>query len=321
MYQHHTEAFGAFTKHILRSEKSGHQLCLLPEYGAIVLDLQLGGVAVLDGYQTPQEVIQNNWAKNTVLYPFPNRLKDGSYQWDGQLYRFFINESLTHTALHGFGQDKPMKITALETEEQAANITCLYTDYGTQEGYPFRFSVEISFHLSDKSGLNVELTLRNHDEQAIPAGLGWHPYFSLGAKADVYRMQLPPCRLVGNDERMLPTGKSYEYDEFSHLNPIGITVLDNCFELPGNEGRAEAILQGEKGTLHYWQETGVGKCNYLQVFIPPARHCVALEPMTCAPDAFNNGLGLAKLAPGEMLRARFGVWMESKHALPGLSND
>jgi aldose 1-epimerase len=76
------------------------------------------------------------------------------------------------------------------------------------------------------------------------------------------------------------------------------------------DGKAEVIVQGEKGTLHYWQETGAGKYNFLQVFIPPLRHCVALEPMTCAPDAFNNGMGLARLEPGEMLKGSFGVSFE-----------
>lgn len=310
MYQHRTEAFGAFTKHILHNEKTGQRLAILPEYGAIVLDLQLKGVSVLDTYQTPQEVINNSWAKNTVLYPFPNRLKNGSYEWNGETYHFFANESLTNTALHGFGQDKPMKITLLEVEENSAAITCLYTDYGTHDGYPFRFSVEMAFTLSDETGFGLELSLRNHDEQIIPAGLGWHPYFTLGPKADDYQLQMPECQLVGIDERMLPTGKTYEYDDFNKPTALGITVLDNCFVLPVKEGRAEATIKGEKGTLHYWQETGDGKYNFLQVFIPPLRHCLALEPMTCAPDAFNNGMGLARLEPGEKLSGRFGAWLE-----------
>ena len=310
MYKHTTEAFGAFTKHILFCEKTGNKLAVLPEYGGIVLELQLKGVNVIDAYQTPQEVINNSWSKNTVLYPFPNRLKDGSYHWAGKSYRFFANESLTNTALHGFGQDKPMKVTMVEAEESSAVFTCLYTDYGTDEAYPFRFSVEMTFTLADDTGFTLQLAFRNHDEQSIPAGLGWHPYFTLGPKADAFKLQMPECQLVGIDERMLPTGKTYEYDEFSTLRPVGITVLDNCFALPVQEGKAEVMLQGERGTLHYWQETGAGKYNFLQVFIPPLRHCIALEPMTCAPDAFNNGMGLARLEPGAMLKGSFGVWVE-----------
>ncbi|AEE52548.1 aldose 1-epimerase [Haliscomenobacter hydrossis] len=310
MYKHTTEAFGAFTKHILFNEKTGNKLAILPEYGGIVLELQLKGVNVVDAYQTPQEVINNSWSKNTVLYPFPNRLKDGSYHWAGKTHRFFTNESLTNTALHGFGQDKPMKVTMVEAEATSAAFTCLYTDYGTHEAYPFRFSVEMAFTLADDTGFTLQLAFRNHDEQPIPAGLGWHPYFTLGPKADAFTLQMPECSLVGIDERMLPTGKTYEYDEFSTLRPVGITVLDNCFALPVQEGKAEVVLQGELGTLHYWQETGTGKYNFLQVFIPPLRHCIALEPMTCAPDAFNNGMGLARLEPGEMLKGSFGVWVE-----------
>ncbi|MBK9490421.1 MAG: hypothetical protein IPO07_17785 [Haliscomenobacter sp.] len=122
-----------------------------------------------------QEVINNSWSKNTVLYPFPNRLKDGSYHWAGKTHHFFANESITNTALHGFGQDKPMKVTMVEAEETSAAFTCLYTDYGTQETYPFRFSVEMAFTLADDTGFYLPIGFHNHDEQSIPAGLGWHP--------------------------------------------------------------------------------------------------------------------------------------------------
>ena len=68
-----------------------------------------------------------------------------------------------------------------------------------------------------------------------------------------------------------------------------------------------ARLSGAKGSIRYWQETGPQKFNYMQVFMPPYGTSIALEPMTCNIDAFNNGDGLTNLAPGETLRAKAGV--------------
>ncbi len=87
-FQHRSTPFGPFEQHIISRPESGCSLALVPGHGACVLDLQLRGVSILDGYQTPEELQVNRGAKNTVLFPFPNRLKDGRYEWEGNYYFF-----------------------------------------------------------------------------------------------------------------------------------------------------------------------------------------------------------------------------------------
>ena len=87
-------------------------------------------------------------------------------------------------------------------------------------------------------------------------------------------------------------------------------MLDNCFAVPTTSLEVSAHLSGPRGTIRYWQETGKDKFNFLQVFTPPYGTSVALEPMTCNVDAFNNGEGLVTLAPGATLEAKAGVVYE-----------
>lgn len=309
MFKHLTEAFGTYTKHILTDEAGANYLAFVPGFGSCVLELRLNGVSLLDGYHTPAELEANRWAKNTVLFPFPNRLSDGAFTWDGMTYQFPINEPISGTALHGFGQDKPMQAYDFKMDAAQARADCRYSDAGAQDYYPFPFTFSIHFVLR-QGALDIEMRFKNDGQADLPAGLGWHPYFTLAPKIDEMSMQMPDTELVGVDERMIPTGKKYPYNDFTTMRPIGATVLDNCFAIPVQDGKFEMVLAGSAGTMRYWQETGLGKCNFVQVFTPPDRQAIALEPMTCSPDAFNNGEGLARLKYGEVLTARFGVSAE-----------
>lgn len=309
-FQHQVLPFGPYEKHVLSDEQAGCKLELVPGFGACVLQLQLRGESILDGYQTPEEMRINRWAKNTVLYPFPNRMRDGRYEWDGNYYFFPINDGATHTALHGFGMDKPMRVEAVQCEENEAHITCVYSPVIIHQAYPFRFTYAITFSIYVPDRFEVSIHFTNNMAIAIPVGLGWHPYYRLSANTDRLELQLPPCELVGIDQQMIPTGKRYAFDDYARLKSIGADILDNCFALLSAGEKAEVTLSGEKGRLHYWQETGPGKFNFMQIFTPPHRQSLAIEPMTCNIDAFNNKDGLIVAEAGSTVTAGFGLCFE-----------
>ena len=123
---HKTAPFGAYTLHTLEDAQGDNYLAFVPGFGSCVLELRLGGISLLDGYKTAVEMEANRWAKNTVLFPFPNRLSDGAYSWDGNSYQFPINEPISGTALHGFGQDKPMQAHQFSVREAEATAECRY---------------------------------------------------------------------------------------------------------------------------------------------------------------------------------------------------
>jgi aldose 1-epimerase len=308
MYTHSIEPFGLFEKHTIANEL-GDAFMVVPAFGANLLDLQFGGISVLEGYQTPEKLTENAWSKNIVLFPFPNRIKDGQYTHEGKTYQFPINNADTGNAIHGLSNNVKMDVANVQTTENEGILTCTYTNDGSHEGYPFRFSFNITFILRG-SNLDIDMALTNEDSTTIPVGLGWHPYFRLSEKSDDTFLQMPDCQLVEIDERMIPTGEKSDFTDFQTLTQIQDGFLDNDFYIKNQTQNAEVILSSNVGTLTCWQETGTGKWNFVQVFTPPHRMSIAIEPMTCNVDAFNNKDGLTILQPNETLEGRFGVKFE-----------
>lgn len=306
MFEHTQEAFGKFIVHKIQDPVSQTGFDLVPGYGANVLDIRFGGVSVIDGYRKPVELDLNNWGKSILLYPFPNRLKDGLYNWHGNTYQFPINDSYTGNALHGLGATQAMSVYKVLTSDKGGCISCQFKHDGSNEAYPFPFCFTVTFEITPQT-FKGKLHFENTGEEPIPVGFGWHPYFSLSEKVDDSELQLPALEMIGINERMIPTGKRYPFDDFRSLKKIGATVLDNCFAFAEEDApRLNLRLHGDKGRLDYWQEAGPGKFSFLQLFTPPARNAVAIEPMTCNVDAFNNGDGLIDLDPGTAAAAEFG---------------
>jgi aldose 1-epimerase len=308
MYYYTTEPFGDFEKYTI-SNDSGDAFMLVPAFGANLLDLQFGGISVIEGYQTPEELVENAWSKNIVLFPFPNRIKDGQYTHEGKIYQFPINNIDTGNAIHGFSSNVKMDVTKVEATENEGILTCAYTHDGSHTGYPFRFTFQITFILRGSS-LDVEMAFTNDDSVEIPVGLGWHPYYRLSEKSDDTFLQMPDNQLVEIDERMIPTGSKADFKDFETSTQIQDGFLDNGFYIKNQTQNAAVILSSAEGKLTCWQETGEGKWNFVQVFTPPHRKSIAIEPMTCNVDAFNNKDGLTVLPPNEVLQGRFGIVFE-----------
>jgi aldose 1-epimerase len=301
------DSFGRFERYTIEHPDQQLRMQFVPERGACLLSLVFAGHEVLDGYQTPEELDFNNWGKSGLLYPFPNRLKDGRFEWLRNTYQFPRNDEAHHNALHGFGMQRPLEVVKTDLQPAFARIRMEHRYDGAYAYYPWPFTLAVTYELRLPGQFQITMSLRNEADVVIPVGLGWHPYFQLAATAAEHELELPKVDLVGIDPRMIPTGKRYAYDEFAIRRKIGATVLDNCFAISTKDKKVRAGLGGERGKLSYWQETGAGKFNFLQVFTPPYGTSVALEPMTCNVDAFNNGEGLATLASGELLEARAGV--------------
>ena len=111
---------------------------------------------------------------------------------------------------------------------------------------------------------------------------------------------------------MIPTGKTTQFTKFSEPAQIKKQEIDTGFILPKKESIKKTELYDKKQDIKIiiWQETGNRKYNYLQVFIPPKRTSIAIEPMTCSTDAFNNKEGLIILKPKEIFSASYGVYLK-----------
>ena len=321
MFYHTIEPFGTFEKHVF-SNDNGDTFSVVPQFGACLLDLQFNNLSVLDGYATPTELVDNKWSKNIILLPYPNRLRDGRYTHERKTYQFELTNADTHNSIHGFGHNAPMTIDEVWSEPTETGLTCSWQHDGAHVAYPFAFTAKITMILrgallrgtqqSEAADFEMTMSFQNDSATEIPVGLGWHPYFKMSEKSDDSSLQMPDCQLINIDDRMLPTGKKTDFEAFKTLTKINNSTFDNGFWIKKQTENAETILASERGILTFWQETGERKWNFLQVFTPPHRKSVAIEPMTCNIDAFNNGDGLARLKPSEVLSGTFGVRFQKK---------
>jgi aldose 1-epimerase len=295
------------------NQKSGAFVSIVPKFGVNLVDLTLQKreelIPVIDGNSSLDEFSTSRIFNNAKLIPFPNRIKDGFYNFDGKNYQLDCNLTQEKNAIHGLLYDKEFDVIRNNLSDTSGEVVFSHLYDRIHSGYPFKFETEISFKLSLDSGFTCTTHVTNRGKKAMPFGDGWHPFFNFNKQVDLLYLKFNSKYLIDVDERMIPKGKITNFKEFNSLKRITTTRFDSCFFLDDREKihRAEIYDPDTKISLILWQETGRHAYNYLQVYIPPDRHSIALEPMTCNIDAFNNKDGLIILQPGESYQASYGV--------------
>lgn len=314
------QPFGSFTQYTL-SHTEGAALSVIPEFGANLHAATLchsgQSVAVIDGDPDAQTLQANQWYKSANLLPFPNRINDGAYLFNGKQYQLPLNFPQQRHAIHGLVYNMPFTLLSSNLQEQFAAVSFKLHFDGQIPGYPFPFEATITYQLTATHSVTCTVRVVNTGLNAMPFAAGWHPYFTFDNN-DIADLQLclpPNLQELLTNERQIPTGAVMPYPHFTTLTPIGNTVLDTCFKLPdaATTPQAETVLYcpQKKLALHVWQQTTKGKYAYIQIFTPPNRKSVAVEPMTAAPNAFNNSMGLLVLAPGKTFVGSYGAILTS----------
>jgi len=305
-------AIGRFPVLTLSDPDSGAFVSVLPTRGATVHRLGLPGPdgairQVLQPMRTEIEVERHRWAKGAQLAPWPNRIQEARYEFEGVDHRPDKNfKPQGGHAIHGLAMFETVELSAKDLEAGWMEVSLASKGW---TGYPFPIRMSFRFSLGATEGFRMETTFENIGKTNLPAGHGWHPYFRLSDSVLPCLLTLPPGKRLEMSERAVPSGAKSAWTKFSHPTPIGPEFLDACVEIAAKKGIATTRLTDPSSglSLELWQEVGPGRYGYVQVFTHPRRHCLAIEPMTCAPDAFNNGMGLVVLRPGETLRTVCGV--------------
>jgi aldose 1-epimerase len=270
--------------------------------GAGLRTYAVGERPVIDGYGA-EELCHSG--RGQLLVPWPNRIEDGSYEFAGRTYQLPLNEPARQNAIHGLVRWSNWSIA-----ERAADRVAFEHVLYPQPGYPFALELRVEYSLSD-DGLSVRTEATNAGSEAAPYGAGSHPYLAVDQDVvDGVELRVPAATVLVADERGLPVGSAAVADEgldYREARPIGPAVLDHCFTDVERDadGRAEVRL----GTTTLWADESY---PYLMVFtgdpLPDvARRSVAVEPMTCAPNAFRSGHGLLRLEPGQAHASSWGI--------------
>ncbi len=288
---------------------AGDQQAVVVEVGGGLRSYSAGGRELVDGYREDE---MSSSGRGQVLIPWPNRLQDGSYQFDGRRHQLPLNEPERRNAIHGLV--RWAKWTAAEQEPHRAVMKhVLYP----QPGYPFTLGISIEYALSD-SGLMVRTTATNLGKDPCPYGSGAHPYLTLGTDSiDRLMLRVPGRSVLQSDERGLPvdarkSSRAREYD-FQQPRQIGSTRLDHAFTdlKRDQDGLARVELRDpDRGMqVSLWIDQSY---PYLMLFtgdpLPDVnRRSLAVEPMTCPPNAFRTGDALIRLEPGSSFTGIWGI--------------
>lgn len=285
----------------------GRALAVLPQNGAAIHQIRLIAAGkprdLLVSMHGAAEIAKNRWSKSAQLLPFPNRIRRGHYAFQGAEHQLPLNFPYEGGhAIHGFFCGLPWELSGQNLSESNSWLDFSCAVPQGHPGYPFPCRAGLRVGFRDEA-FCLEVRLENLGAASLPAGWGWHPYFRTGTRIDLLELQLPPVRRLAVDEFNIPTGERRDFSGFARSAAVGDGFLDAGLELEATSGEVVSTLSDRaKGyAISLTQDAAV--CRYLQVFTHPKRHGFAIEPMSCAVDAFNNGLGLQTVAPGAEFHA------------------
>jgi aldose 1-epimerase len=270
--------------------------------GGGLRELAVGDWHLLDGY-APGAVPSGR--RGGVLLPWPNRLRDGRWHWRGRDLRLDVVSPTVPNAMHGLVSWQPWSVL----DQRPSGVT-VGTVVEPRSGYPFRLAAAIDYDLTPGQ-LTVRVRVRNAGDADAPFGVGMHPYLHVGADAEggLADAELTvPARTAMVVDGGLPTGESRPFD--GGIGRIGERALDDPLTdlVRDDDGWARVLLRGPAGSLELAVD---GSWPWLQIFsgdtLPAGqrRRSLAVEPMTCPPNALADGTDLVVLPPGE---AWSGTW-------------
>lgn len=282
---------------------SGAARAVVTEVGAGLRSFEVGGrpyVETFDAARRPPRGAGN------VLVPWPNRTAAGRWPWNGTPQQLALSEPAAGNAIHGL-----LRHTLYRPGERGPDTITLHAVIAPQPGWPVPLDTSVRYAVGD-DGLSVTHTVGNVGTEPVPFGVGAHPYLRAGDDAtDDCVLTLAAGSTLPLDAG-LPSGPARPATgdlDFRGGLPLAGRTLDHAFgDCAPTDGRVRHRLAGPAGGVELWADPAFG---WVQVFTPddhPGRgRAVAVEPMTCPPDALNSGTGLITLGPGEAWTGSWGL--------------
>ncbi len=238
-----------------------------------------------------------------VLIPWPNRIANGCYKHDGREYQLPINEHGSQASIHGLLAWRDWQIDDL-TAKKVSLTVFLPPSYG----YPFSLMSQVVYSLDAVTGLSVEIISKNTGKQSAPYGVGIHPYLTCNlTPVDDCMLQLPATQVFAVDAQSNPTAL-HDVDtldlNYTALRKIGDKRIDHTFRTESAPWEMQIINQQQKLAVSMHSDQ-----PWLQVYSGEKlnRQGLAVEPMSCPPNAFNSGINLIIIKPEQHHRLFFNI--------------
>lgn len=260
---------------------------------------------------------QKKGGQGDVLIPFPGRVADGRYVFNGQVYQLERNDKEGPNAIHGFVRTLPWAVADSDIDRVRLEISLSAEQYESK-GYPFSLEITVAYALG-RQGLSCSFDVNNVGGRIAPVGVGFHPYFTVGsALIDEAEVKVPAEAYVEFNERLAPTGKiipvaGAEWD-YRTARPVGDRRFNHCYvnlERDADGWTTASLRHAHTGrTIDVTMDRSFSAIVvYTGDAIPNVpRRALAIEPMTCATDAFNHPeWGLQQLPPGRIFSGRYSI--------------
>jgi aldose 1-epimerase len=288
-----------------RIAADGHQATVVAVGGGL-REYRWDSRDLIDGY--PEHEMAPHSA-GAVLAPWPNRIRDGQYSFGGREHQLPLSEPTRHNAIHGL-----VNWVAWECELLGPEAVVLGHTLPPRPGYPWPLRLRTRWSVGP-DGLRADHEVTNHGGDPAPFGLGAHPYLRLGVPVDQIELTVPAASRLLVDARQLPIGAAKvagtPYD-FSAPKVVGSVELDTAFgDLDRTpDGRSTITLRGGDLRVRVWADANFRWWQIYSGDTLPAdqrRRAIAVEPMTCPPDAFRSRRDLIELAAGQTWQASWGI--------------
>lgn len=233
------------------------------------------------------------------LFPYNDRIPDGKYIYKGQAYQLPCNSRRGDGSIHGLIYNRELQETDRKADKNHAELSLLaeLKESDFPQGYPFDMSLLLTYVL-DKDGFSMRFKINNTGAKTAPLAMGWHPYFALDGTADSWSFHHKGDSFVEVAENLIPTGntpfvKGTIFD-FSGGKQFGADEYDIAISAP-----QDGFMRLSDGKLYIDMTFDPAVFKYTQIYIPPSRKGVAIEPVSAATNAFNDAsLGLIEVEPG-----------------------
>lgn len=269
-----------------------------------------------------------------VLIPLPGRIGDGRYSFDGQNFQLECNDKEGPNAIHGFVRNLPWHVEEANSNSATFRVRLDAEVYG-HRGYPFSLDIGVTYELGIQ-GLSCSFTVKNVGQRTAPVGVGFHPYFTVGTSSvDDAEVQIPGSGYLEFNERLVPTGKILGVAgtpwDYLRLREIGRQRFNHCYVQFERDARGMATASLRHSASGRMTDITMDPAfSAVVVYTGDAiadapRAAVAIEPMTCASDAFNHPeWRLKRLVPAETFSGRYCIRhraMERKVSITELTGE
>jgi aldose 1-epimerase len=281
---------------------AGGSRAVLVEVGGGLRALHLEGRDAVAGFGADE---LPSGGRGQHLLPWPNRVGDGRWTWRGRDLQLPLTEPAARNANHGL-----VRWSTWTVDDVTPASAVLQTVVPPQPGWPGRLAVTCTWRLSE-GGLRADVDVTSLSPEAVPLGYGAHPYLTpRTAMVDDEELHVPASLRLLTDDRGLPVGQQDVAGgfDFRTPRPIGDTVLDTCFG--GLEPAGDGCTAVRFGDLEVWGDEAF---RWFQIYsgetLPEdeRRRSLAVEPMTCPPDALRTGTDLVVLEPGGSWTGSWGI--------------